>query len=347
VHGGAVVLVLLIVAACPVVGAFVATLLFLVWARRRKHLALPNERSSHVVPTPSSGGVGIVTGVLVGLGHWTLMGADADPHAAVIPSVLIAFTVGLVDDRRALRPRVKMALLLVAAVAAAIVGRVEVVRGVPFVGDLDLAWAAWPLTVFWLACYPNAFNFMDGLNGIASLTAIVSSAVFVDAAARQDDAVLFATALATLGFLPLNFPKARIFMGDAGSLPLGLLLAFCAVRANHTGALSFPASVLLLGPFLFDVVFTLIRRKREGKVIGEAHKEHLYQRLSRACGGSHAKSALVYAGLSAATGYLALTYDSRSEAGKLLSLIGPVAAMLAFAALVLAAERRKAATPER
>src|SRR6185503_11970837 len=96
-------------------------------------------------------------------------------------------------------------------------------------------------------------------------------------AALQDTA--WATALACAGFLPFNFPKARIFMGDAGSLPLGLLLAWLAVRANETGALPFPASILVLGPFLFDVTFTLIRRARAGKNLGEAHKDHLYQRV--------------------------------------------------------------------
>jgi UDP-N-acetylmuramyl pentapeptide phosphotransferase/UDP-N-acetylglucosamine-1-phosphate transferase len=185
---------------------------------------------------------------------------------------------------------------------------------------------------------------MDGINGIASLTAIVSAGVFAVAGERSGDRVLLAasvaTGLAALGFLPLNFPRARIFMGDAGSLPLGLLLACCAVRANASGALSFPASVLLLGPFLFDVAYTLVQRRREGKVIGQAHKEHLYQRLQRAFGGSHAKSALVYAGLAAATGALALVYDDLSELGKVLCLSAPTASMLGFAALVRRAEPR-------
>jgi UDP-N-acetylmuramyl pentapeptide phosphotransferase/UDP-N-acetylglucosamine-1-phosphate transferase len=192
--------------------------------------------------------------------------------------------------------------------------------------------------------YPNAFNFMDGINGIAALTAAVTGTVFAIAGVRSGDPASArwgaVAAGASLGFLPWNFPKARIFMGDAGSVPLGFLLILCAVMSSKSGALPFPASILLLGPFMFDVTFTLIRRWREGKTIGEAHKEHLYQRLSRVW-GSHAKVSLLYAAFSVATGILALAYASLSDLGKVLSLALPLAAMLGFAALVLRAEREK------
>jgi Fuc2NAc and GlcNAc transferase len=232
-------------------------------------------------------------------------------------------------------------------VIVAFADRVEVVHGMPWIGDLDLAWAAWPLTLFWLACYPNAFNFMDGINGIASVTAAVSSAVFVFAAVSggrppRDPALLacaLATEVAALGFVPWNFPRARTFMGDVGSLPLGLALAFCAVRANSVGALSFPASVLLLGPFLFDVTFTLVARLRRGERLGQAHREHLYQRLARAL-GSHTPVTLLYGGFSVVTGVLALSYGGMSDAARLLSLAGPLAAMLTFAVLVRRLEQR-------
>ena len=149
-----------------------------------------------------------------------------------------------------------------------------------------------------------------------------------------------ALAGALVGFLWFNLNPALIFMGDAGSLPLGMALATCAVMANASGSLAFPASVLLLGPFLFDVAFTLVRRATGGRKIGAPHKEHLYQRLSRVW-GSHAKVSLLYAGFSVVTGCLALCYGGLTELGKLLSLTLPVAAMLGFAAFVLRAERVK------
>jgi Fuc2NAc and GlcNAc transferase len=332
----------------PVV-AFAATAVVRRVALRRGHLDIPNQRSSHAQPTPRGGGVAIVVAIVAGL----LASLAAEPltvasPAIVIPGVLLACVIGLRDDANPLRPSAKMLGLVAAAACVLPIAQVETPQAVPFAGDVGLAWAAWPLTALWLACYPNAFNFMDGLDGIAALTTIVSCAVFAIAGVRGGDApgaitvtwAAAATGLAAAGFLPWNFPRARIFMGDAGSLPLGLLLATCAVLANAADVLPFPASILLLGPFMFDVAFTLFRRSREGKTIGEAHKEHLYQRLSRLW-GSHAKVSLLYASFSVVTGGLALAYDSMGDAGKLLSLVGPLAAMLGFAALVLRAERRK------
>jgi UDP-N-acetylmuramyl pentapeptide phosphotransferase/UDP-N-acetylglucosamine-1-phosphate transferase len=326
--------------------AVVGTLWMLAYGRMRGHVAVPNERSSHVVPTPKSGGVGIVFGIFAGL-LWvhagdTILSNDGRWFGAALAGG-VACLIGWFDDVRGLRPIVKLGLCLAAACLAMAATSVSVVRGLPFAGDLHLAWAAWPLGLFWLSCFPQAFNFMDGIDGIASLTAIVSGAVYVVAGERgggQSEEVAAAIALATVGFLPFNFPRARIFMGDAGSLPLGLLLAWCAIEANATGALPLPASILLLGPFLFDVTFTLFRRWREGKTIGAPHKEHLYQRLSRVW-DSHAKVSLLYAGFSVATGVLALNYAAMTDLGKLLSLVLPTVAMLGFAALVLRAERAK------
>lgn len=309
-------------------------------ARRRGLLDVPNERSSHSVPTPRLGGIGLSCGLVS-----TVLLSPGGRAEAFVPLVL-ACGLGLWDDRRALAPLAK--LLGLAAVAAIPVAydfaHLRGVSGVPFAGSVGFSWLAVPLALFWLSCYPNAFNFMDGLNGIAALTAAVSGAAFAAAGVEHGDPLLVgwgaSASGAALGFLPWNFPRAWTFMGDGGSLPLGLLLAMCTVEAERSRALAFPASVLLLGPFLFDVTFTLVRRKIEGKVIGAAHREHLYQRLSRVW-GSHAKVSLLYAGFSVVTGVLALRYAGLSDTGRLLSLVLPLAAMLGFAAFVLRAEREK------
>lgn len=317
--------------------SLVATGVVLAVARRTRHLDVPNERSSHAVPTPRSGGLGIVAAFAA-----TPFAVGGLSGAAPLAALAIACAAGVVDDVRGLRPLLKMVALLGAAAVVVPSLAVEVARDVPFAGDVPLGFLALPLTALWLALYANAFNFMDGIDGIASLTSAVSGAAFAAAGVRAGDAELAgwgaAVCGASLGFLPWNFPGARIFLGDAGSLPLGFALAWCAVRANATGALAFPASVLLLGPFLFDVAFTLGRRWREGKTIGEAHREHLYQRLARRA-GSHPPATIVYAGFAAATGALALGYAEMSSLGKLLSLVLPSASMLGFAGLVLRAER--------
>jgi UDP-N-acetylmuramyl pentapeptide phosphotransferase/UDP-N-acetylglucosamine-1-phosphate transferase len=333
----------------PVVASLVVTLAVLALARAGKHYDVPNERSSHAVPTPKSGGVGIVFGFMIveclshAMERFGPYDESWDRWQGLAVGALLACGIGLLDDVRGLSPRIKLGLFLIPAALAAVPARAIVVHGVPYVGEIDLGRLSWPLTLFWLMCYPQAFNFMDGLNGIAGLTAIVSAAGFALAAFGDHGDVWFASAalaLATIGFLPCNFPKARIFMGDAGSLPVGLVLASLALQSDASGTMPFPASVLLLGPFLFDVAFTLARRASQGKRLGEAHKEHLYQRLSRVW-NSHAKVSLLYAGFAVVTGSLALIYRDLDDLGRLLSLALPCAAMLVFAALVLAAERRK------
>ena len=187
---------------------------------------------------------------------------------------------------------------------------------------------------------------MDGIDGIAGLTALISGVVYAGAGFAHGTLVVtvLGTVLAgaSLGFLPWNFPKARIFMGDAGSLVLGLLLALTGVLAHEAGALPFPASVLLLGPFIFDTALTLARRALRGEKLWQAHREHLYQRLSRMW-GSHPPVSLLYAAFSVACGVLALGYRVASDTGRLLSLGAPLAAMLAFAALVLRADAARTA----
>ncbi len=321
--------------------SFVATRAAIRIARRRRMLDVPNERSSHTVPTPRTGGVGIALGAAAAL---AIRGPYTPQVAAAAAGAAVAFAAGLLDDVRTLRPAPKMALLLVAAAFAAAGMRVERTGGVPFSGEVSLGVLAWPLTILWLAGYANAFNFMDGIDGIAGVTAAVSAASFAAAGIVHGDDTLVglsaAVGGASLGFLPWNFPRAAVFMGDAGSLPLGMLLAAAAVEANASGAMSFPASVLLLGPFVFDVAFTLALRAVSRRRLSEAHRDHLYQRLSRVL-RAHAPVTIAYALFAAVTGLLALTYERQSELGRLLSLGIPPLAMLAFAASVLRAERRR------
>lgn len=314
------------------------------WLKRgagRRAVAVPNERSSHTLPTPTGGGLQFAPAIVMSL----LIAGFAGAEGVFVPAIaaLIAMFCGLVDDIRHLRPLVKMGVMTAVGLFLAFLTPLESLA-LPHVGTIAFGVLAIPLTLFWLAGFTNAFNFMDGIDGIASLTAIISAATYAVAGVITDDATLAlvgaVTAGASLGFLPWNFPKARIFMGDAGSLPLGLLLAYCAVLADASGVIPFPASVLLLGPFIFDSGFTLLRRAVRGERVWEAHREHLYQRLSRIWGG-HPRVSLLYAGFAAVTAVFALLYRDASPLGRLLSLGVPLAAMLAFAATVLAVDRRR------
>ncbi|MBL4847120.1 MAG: glycosyl transferase [Planctomycetes bacterium] len=262
-------------------------------------------------------------------------------------AVVLSAYVGLCDDRRPLSVRTRFIALVLASLPIMIVSRADLIH-LPYLEPFSLGLLAIPLTLLWLTGFANAFNFMDGINGIAGLTAGISGLGFALAGLWANDsatALLGAvTAGATLGFLPWNFPRAKIFMGDAGSLPLGLLLAGTAlVAARQRGqglpvTLPFPAGVQILGPFLFDVIFTLGRRALHGKRIGAAHREHLYQRLSRQW-GSHTPVSVLYGAFSVITVALALLYAGFSDLGKLISLTLSVLAMSLFAQRVLSRDR--------
>lgn len=310
-------------------------------AHQRQLLAIPNERSSHSLPTPTGGGLGVCLAFACAL-PVSLLGEHALQVALTTAAVLLAGWVGWRDDAKPLAARVKFGVLLVAAGMLLPLARLERVE-LPYLGTLELGVLAIPLSLFWLTGFTNAFNFMDGINGIAASTAAISGTAFAKAGLEHGDPLLVAagatTAAAALGFLPWNFPKARIFMGDAGSLSLGLGLSFCALQANASGALPFAAGVLVLGPFVFDSTFTVLARALRGERVWRAHREHLYQRLSRRL-GSHVPVTALYAVLSLTLSGLALTYSTTAEHHQAWVLGGALGFMVAFAAVVLRLEGR-------
>jgi UDP-N-acetylmuramyl pentapeptide phosphotransferase/UDP-N-acetylglucosamine-1-phosphate transferase len=342
-------------AALTAVLSFAAVGLVLVFARRRALFAIPEARSSHTVPTPSGGGLGIVAAIFL---SWTASFAYRSGSSALaaptlaVPllalAVLVATATGLADDRHALRAKPKM-LLIVGAAALALPAATIHAVDLPWLGRVDFGLLAVPLSMFWLVGFTNAFNFMDGINGISGTTLVVSGGAFAIAGAQHGDTdtLLSGTLLAggALGFLPWNFPRAKIFMGDAGALPLGLLLAVTAVQASRDGrlglpmSLPFPACVLLLGPYLFDVSLTLFRRWRQKKPLAQAHRDHLYQRLARGL-RSHAAATLAVGAVEMATAWLALTYGWRNDLGRALSLLLPLIALLTLVPWISRRESR-------
>jgi UDP-N-acetylmuramyl pentapeptide phosphotransferase/UDP-N-acetylglucosamine-1-phosphate transferase len=243
----------------------------------------PNARSSHSQPTPRGGGLGIMAIFLTGaffLAGPSILGRLVPSAAGFL--VLISF----VDDRRPLPWWGRLGAQFLAALVVALC--LPAGTGLERIGLTAL------MAVL-LAGYANAFNFMDGINGLAAGQAALSAAgmaVLAVAAGLPPahPAVLLCVLLAgaALGFLPHNFPRARMFMGDAGSVPLGfLLMALTAWLAHDGGAwLWVPLGALHAG-FILDTGFTLLRRALRGERFYEAHREHFYQRLIRA-GRSHA-----------------------------------------------------------
>jgi Fuc2NAc and GlcNAc transferase len=261
------------------------------WSPRVGLLDLPNERSSHQHPRPRGGGLALLGGVLAGLLAALVWIADPPREAvALFAAALALAVVGLVDDRRPLPVWPRLLAQLAAAIAlVAVTGGLHVLP-LPPPADLPLpAPLGAALAVLWLVAATNFFNFMDGIDGLASgQAAIVLVAVAVVGWSGEGSLLALLAAAAALGFLVLNWPPASLFLGDGGSGFLGFLLAGLPLLApaGGRGAALFVVAVAM-ALFLLDPTWTLLVRLRRGERLGVAHREHLYQRLT-VPGRSHA-----------------------------------------------------------
>jgi len=259
-------------------------------------LAIPNERSSHDRPVPTSGGVGIVLATVAAALIYQANDAFAAPDNQILWVIVGSFILasgGLLDDvGRAKSFKAKLAFQTVGTIAALYAGVVFERIYLPFAGTVELGWSGYVLSALWIIGLTNAFNFMDGIDGIAGGTAVIAS-LFLCALGyligAADLAILaVVVGASTAGFLLFNFPKARIFMGDVGSQFLGYLFAVFGILAANAGQGGelWIVVPLLYFHFLFDTVFTFLRRWRAGEAVTLAHRSHLYQLLVRS-GYSH------------------------------------------------------------
>lgn len=300
----------------------------------------PNARSSHSVPTARGGGLSFLGIAIASL----VVGGREEPAliAFAIATLLLAF-VGFVDDLRSIGvvPR------LVCHALVALVPATLLALDAPTDPSL-LALAA--LAFVGTVGFTNAFNFMDGIDGIAATHAIlgfVATAVLARQAGSLEatTATLFAIAGSVAGFLPWNFPRARMFMGDVASAPLGYLLASSMVLVVRDGGLGFvlPFTLVHLG-FVLDTTITLVRRARRGERLRDAHREHFYQRLVRS-GLGHPIVTGLYAVLTAAASATAIALEGRPEGEGILALTLFVALWLGLFAYAERRFRRTLAVP--
>jgi Fuc2NAc and GlcNAc transferase len=249
----------------------------------------PNERSSHSVATPRGGGVAIVASFLLltlGLGFTGQI--ERSLAIAIVGAGLLVAGLGYADDRKPLPARWRF--LGHAAAAAWVLAWMGPVPAMPLLGVIvDLGWAGPALCGLFLLWMINLFNFMDGIDGIASVEAItvtLGGALLWWLTGTGGGVVLapvFAACVA--GFLLWNFPPARIFMGDAGSGFLGLIVALLALWCGQATPALFWSWFILLGCFMVDATTTLLRRVRRGDKFHQAHRSHAYQHASRLLGG--------------------------------------------------------------
>ena len=319
--------------------AFVCTLglvpVAMVALRRVGVFDHPTRRSSHSRPVLRGGGIAPAVGMLVALAATAAVPGWARPPLAV---AAVAFgAIGLADDLRELD--VFLRLVLQAGVASAV--------ALPVVGLLD--WPAWSavVVVLWLVAFVNAFNFMDGINGISCACTIVTGAVWWVVGDAVGVDVLagggVVTAAAGLGFAPVNVLDARMFLGDVGSYFLGAWLAVLAVLGLGEGVP--PEAVIApLVLYLADTGTTLVRRIARGERWHQAHADHAYQRLVQA-GWSHASTTVLVGGLMALTGALGVLTLAQSavlRATADLAIVTVVAGYLWLAGRVTAQRTRSA-----
>jgi UDP-N-acetylmuramyl pentapeptide phosphotransferase/UDP-N-acetylglucosamine-1-phosphate transferase len=258
--------------------ALLAARLLLTPAGRRIALDTPNERSLHAHPVPRTGGLAIAAGVAAAC-------ALVPPSAAVILAGALALAAAsLLDDVYGLPTLARLAAHLAVA-AAALAWQVGYAEPVLF--------AALLLAIAW---YANLYNFMDGADGLAGAMAAIgfgayAIAAFVDGG--EGVALLCASlAAAAAGFLVFNFPPARLFMGDVGSVPLGFLAGALGVYGWSHGDWPLWFPLLVFAPFVGDASLTLLRRLLRGEKVWRAHREHYYQRLVRMGFGHRATLAI-------------------------------------------------------
>jgi len=291
---------------------------------------MPNERSSHDMPVPRGGGVSIVATFLVGV---IFIFVFADAHidqrffwGFLISTVAIA-VVSFYDDIKNYSAKIKLTTHFVAILLVLAAGNVLHELELPHLnlmhdfsvlalskmdfGKMELGWVGYALTFIWLLGMSNAYNFMDGIDGLAASTAVIVCAFFGWITFHQGSHFVYIVSYTILagaaGFLYWNRPPARIFMGDVGSVFLGFVLACLAIIAARydMSQTSFLVMPLLLFHFIFDTAFTMCRRGMAGENIMQAHRTHLYQLLVR-MGNSHASVTGMYCLLGVAQGFTAI-----------------------------------------
>ncbi|PIV40515.1 MAG: hypothetical protein COS28_08460 [Nitrospirae bacterium CG02_land_8_20_14_3_00_44_33] len=259
----------------------------------------PNERSSHSLPTPRGGGIGIWFSFLV---VFLLLVPKTPAITYFAAAATIMALLGLLEDRFSFSSKLRLIIHLGLAAWTIFLFK-----------DLYFYSGAIVLFVFWLlfiAGTANFYNFMDGINGIAGLIGTVAfglTAYFSYYMVQDMNISILSIALfsACLGFLPFNLLKAKIFMGDVGSVFLGFVFAAFVVKLSSNISI-FLCLIMFLCTFYADAVITIYQRWRRGENLLKAHRRHLYQYLSNELGISHWLVSVIYAGVQSVFGLIAL-----------------------------------------
>jgi UDP-N-acetylmuramyl pentapeptide phosphotransferase/UDP-N-acetylglucosamine-1-phosphate transferase len=317
--------------------AFAAALLAIWWLAKGRLSTLildhPTSRSLHDAPIPRTGGLGLHAGIVLAAGV-IMPNLPASLWIAFGVLLLVSF----LDDARSIPAGWRLATHLAAC------GLFATAVLLPGHGLLAVATAA--LAIAWMA---NLYNFMDGSDGLAGGMALIGFSCYGAAAwlagSTEFALVNFSIAAAAAAFLVFNLPPARIFLGDAGSVPLGFLAAALGLIGWLQGDWTGWFPLLVFSPFIVDASVTLARRLVRREKVWQAHRDHYYQRLVR-LGWGHRRTAFAEYGLMLASGGLALAGQALATAMQAAVLAAAAAAYLVLIVLVERSWRRAAGNKE-
>ena len=245
----------------------------------------PNDRSSHTVPTPRGGGLAIVISFYLAVTYYFIIGNLESRLFYALLSGIPLIIISIIDDIISLSPKIRFITQFISsALALFFLNGLQTLD----LGFIQFNWV-WPLTIlclFGMIWFINLYNFIDGIDGYASMEAIfVSSALYY----FTKNEITLILAIATLGFIPWNWQRAKIFMGDVGSTIIGFILIVLGIYFQNKGEFSFVNWLILTSLFWFDATFTLYRRWRNKEQLSVAHRKHAFQRIVQA-GFSHQKT---------------------------------------------------------
>lgn len=268
--------------------SFILTWLIRLWTLKHKILDIPNKRSSHSTPTPRGGGLAIVICWYLGITILFVFDYISDNLYYAFLSGSILAVISLIDDFVSLKPTIRLVGQIVSASLA-----LFFLKGIHITMFSD--WTIKPeiilipVIIIAIVWFINLFNFLDGIDGYASIEAICMAGIIFLFTGSTLSLVLIAS---VAGFLFWNWPKAKIFMGDVGSTQLGLILIILGIYLNNENQFNLAHWIILASPFWFDATYTLFRRWKNHEKLSQAHKKHAYQRIVQS-GFTHLQTNMV------------------------------------------------------
>lgn len=305
----------------------------------------PNERSLHTQPTPRSGGIAIVAGLLAGYVLGGVAGYGAPAQFWLLAALLPVATISFLDDRSGVPVSWRFAVHGVGAAAlvwgAGLIFQAEFLPGLGVLRSSGVGALFALVYIVWMI---NLYNFMDGMDGFAGGMAVVGFGTFAVLGGMAGHGAFtflsLVVAASAGGFLLSNFPPARIFMGDVGSSVLGLLAAALSLWGARDGMFPFWVALLVFSPFIVDATVTLLRRFFHGERVWQAHRTHYYQRLVQ-LGWGHQKTVVYEYGLMVACSASALLAVHLGSAGQRLIALGWCGLYLVLMAAVTWREKKR------